>query len=424
MRLLLLTSLCLSSMAGAAPDPTPYPATSSPKGIQVQMIPDALELGIHHATLNIRLNALLTPAKEAKPGQPTASADGFTFAINQKSVEAMDRQIKPLSDKGVVVTLIITTVRSPDERIRKLTIHPKADPIKGITMASDTVTPEGRACYKALTEFIARRWSAADAKHGRVWGWIVSNEVNAHNEWHQMGPATAEEVATQYEDQVRLAWESLRRHSANARVYISMTHSWTAKGHKDPLQACPGRTLLELFAKRARERGDFDWNLAFHPYPSNLRDPRTWLDKVSFNDNTPKVTFKNLEVLTKKLATPELLYAGKPRRLSFTEQGFDVSKRSEALTEQAAAYAYAWEKVSRLNGSVDAFLYHRQVDHAKEGGLRFGLWSNKPGTISEPDQKRPIWNLLQAADTPAWKAAAEPYLKTCGLKSWDELNPK
>ena len=424
MRLLLLTSLCLSSMAGAAPDPTPYPATSSPKGIQVQMIPDALELGIHHATLNIRLNALLTPAKEAKPGQPTASADGFTFAINQKSVEAMDRQIKPLSDKGVVVTLIITTVRSPNERIRKLTIHPKADPVKGITMASDTVTPEGRACYKALTEFIARRWSSADASHGRVWGWIVSNEVNSHSEWHQMGPATAEEVAQQYEDQVRLAWESLRQHSANARVYLSMEHHWTAKNNRDPLQACPGRTLLELFAKRARERGDFDWNLAFHPYPSNLRDPRTWLDKVSFNDNTPKVTFKNLEVLIKKLAAPEMLYAGKPRRLSFTEQGFDLPNRPEGLAEQAAAYAYAWEKVLRLGDAVDAFHYHRHVDHSLENGLRFGLWSNKPGTISEPDQKRPIWLLFKSAGTAEWKAAAEPYLKTCGLKSWDELNPK
>jgi hypothetical protein len=424
MRPLLLACLSLSLTAFAAPDPTPYPIKSSPKGLQVQMVPDALELGIHHANLNITLNGLLSPEKDAKPGQLTASADGFTFVINQKYAEAMDRLIKPLSDKGVVVTLIVITYRSPNERIRNLTVHPKADPVKGTTMAANTVTPEGRACYKALTEFIARRWSATDSTHGRVWGWIVSNEVNSHHEWHQMGPATAEEVVLQYEDQVRLAWESLRQHSANARIYISLEHNWAAKNHRDPLQACPGRTLLELFAKRARERGDFDWNLAFHPYPWNLRDPRTWLDKVSFNDNTPKVTFKNLEVLTKKLATPEMLYAGKPRRLSFTEQGFDLPQRPEGLTEQAAAYAYAWEKVVRLGDAIDAFHYHRHVDHAHEGGLRFGLWSNKPGSIADPDQKRPIWHLLKAADTPEWKAAAEPYLKTCGLKSWDELNPK
>jgi hypothetical protein len=194
MRPLFLACLCLSLTAFAAPDPTPHPTKSSPKGLQVQMIPDALELGIHHANLNIRLNALLSPVKEAKPGQLTASADGFTFLLNQKYVEALDRQIKPMSDKGVVVTLIVTASRSPDERIRKLTIHPKADPVKGTTMASDTVTPEGRACYKALTEFIARRWSSAEAKHGRVWGWIVGNEVNSHYDWHQMGPATVEEV--------------------------------------------------------------------------------------------------------------------------------------------------------------------------------------------------------------------------------------
>ncbi len=424
MRPLILFCLCFSSAMLAAPDSTPYPTTSSPKGLQVQMVPDALELGIHHANLNITLNGLLSPAKETKPGRFTASADGFTFAINQNYAESLDRQVKPLSDKGVVVTLIVISSRSPNERIRRLTIHPKADPVKGTTMAADTVTPEGRACYKALTDFIAHRWSSADASHGRVWGWVVSNEVNSHHEWHQMGPATVEEVATQYEDQVRLAWESLRRHSEHARVYLSLEHHWTAKNNSDPLQACPGRTLLELFAKRARERGDFDWNLAYHPYPWNLRDPRTWLDKVSFNDSAPKVTFKNLEVLTKKLAAQEMLYAGRPRRLSFTEQGFDVTQRPEALAEQAAAYAYAWEKVMRLGNTIDAFHYHRHVDHSHEGGLRFGLWSSKLGTISEPDRKRPIWHLLKAVGTPGWKAAAEPYLKSCGLKSWDELAPR
>jgi hypothetical protein len=424
MRLPILAALLISSLAAAAPDPTPYPKTPSPKGLQVQMVDDLLELGVHHAGINLMLNGLLSPAKEAKPGQPTATADGFTFVINEAYAKTLDRQIKSLSDKGVVVTAILITYRSPNERIRALTAHPQADAVKGTTMAANTVTPEGRACYQALTDFIARRWCSADTSHGRLWGWVISNEVNSHHEWHQMGPVTVEQLANQYEDQVRLAWTSLRRHSAHARVYLSMEHHWNSQGHPDALQACRGRSLLETFARRAKERGDFDWHLAFHPYPSNLRDPRTWLDKVTFDDDSKKVTFKNLEVVARKLASPEFRFDGKPRRLSLTEQGFDVTQRPDALAEQAAAYAYAWEKIARLDGAVDAFLYHRQVDHAMEGGLRFGLWSNKPGTVSEPDQKRPIWHLLQAADTPEWKAAAEPYLKTCGLKSWDELNPR
>ena len=50
MRPLFLACLYLSLTAFAAPDPTPHPTKSSPKGLQVQMVDDALELGIHHAT--------------------------------------------------------------------------------------------------------------------------------------------------------------------------------------------------------------------------------------------------------------------------------------------------------------------------------------------------------------------------------------
>jgi hypothetical protein len=128
-------------------------------------------------------------------------------------------------------------------------------------------------------------------------------------------------------------------------------------------------------------------------------------------------------VLTRKLATPDLLYKGQVRRLSFTEQGFNVSKAADAEQLQAAGYAYAWEKVKRLPG-IDAFLYHRQVDHSLEGGLKLGLWENKPGSVADPGRQRPIWFLFKAAGTPAWDAAAAPYLPVCGLKSWDEVMRK
>ena len=422
MRKLLLLALTWGACLRAEPDRTPYPTTPSPKGLQVQMVDDAIELGIHHAGLNVNLTALLRPEPQA--GQPSATVDGFTFGFNENYARSLDRSIKRLSDRGIVVTLILIHYRSADPRVNAMALHPQADPVKGTTIAANTVTPEGRACYRAVTEFIAARWSSADRAHGRVWGWVISNEVNSHQEWHQMGPATVEQVAAQYEDQVRIAWTSLRKHSACARVAPPLEHHWTAPYRKDPRLACGGRALLEAFAKQARARGDFDWNLAFHPYPTNLRDSRTWLDKVTFDDATPKVTFKNLEVLTRKLATPELTFEGRPRRLSLTEQGFDLGNRPDSAQEQAAAYAYAWEKIRRLEGSIDAFLYHRHVDHAKEGGLRLGLWSNQPGSIADPDQKRPIWFALQAAGTPAWKATAEPYLKTCGLQSWEEVMNK
>ena len=418
-----LTLLLLTALCGAGEvDTSPYPITPSPKGLQIQMVDDALTLGIHHAAININLPALLSA--KANPTTTTRTLDGFTFYFNEKYAQNLDRVIQPLSAKGIVVKLILITYRPTDPIIKNLTVHPNASATEGEVMAANTVTPEGRACYQAITEFIAERWSSATTSHGRVWGWIISNEVNSHGQWHQMGPATVDQVATQYEDQVRLAWTALRKYSQNARIYVSLEHHWTAKNNGDALKACPGRTLLELFAEKAKARGDFDWNIAFHPYPANLRDPRTWLDKVTFTDDSPKVTFKNLEVMVRKLAQPALLYQGHPRQLALTEQGFNCTNQPEAEAQQAAGYAYAWEKIQRLGIPLDAFIYHRQVDHAKEGGLRLGLWSNQPNTISTPQQKRPIWFLFQAAGTPTWSTTAQPYLATCGLKSWDEIAPK
>ena len=110
-----------------------------------------------------------------------------------------------------------------------------------------------------------------------------------------------------------------------------------------------------------------------------------------------------------------------PQEFMAVKTEFDVVTTLKAMGHELLVLGVQYE-LRPIRDAVDAFHYHRHVDHAKEGGLRFGLWSNKPGTISEPDQKRPIWHLLKAVDTPGWKAAAEPYLKTCGLKSWDELN--
>ena len=105
-------------------------------GLSFQMVDDLLTLGVHHAGINLTLNGLLSPAPQAKPGQLTATADGLTFALNEKYVQSLDRQIKALSDKGVVVTAILITYRSPNERIRAVTVHPQADPVKGTTMAA------------------------------------------------------------------------------------------------------------------------------------------------------------------------------------------------------------------------------------------------------------------------------------------------
>lgn len=407
MRHLLLALLFVQSVFAQNTDPFPTPPNQ--KGLQVQMVDDALALGIHHAGINVNLTALYDAASRPESG---------TFVFNQKYLASLDGQIKPLSDKGVVVYLILIAYPSRNPVIDSVVLHPGHRKDYQFSVGAVNTTS---GYLDAVMNLLAEHWSGAHPEHGRVWGWIIGNEVNSHFLWNNMGPVPLETAASEYEKAFRIIHSAIRRHSQHARTYLSSDHHWTSSMHNvSPQEATPGREFLDTFARLVRERGDFDWNVAWHPYPEDLGNPRAWADKtVTHDDSSNKVTFKNLEVLPKHLEKPELLFQGKPRRIILSEQGFHTLLTPEGEKLQAAAYAYAWEKIQTLP-TVDAFIYHRHVDHAQEGGLRLGLWRNAPNTIATPHSRKLIYDLFQKAGTAEWRAAADELLPVTGLKSWAE----
>ena len=120
------------------------------------------------------------------------------------------------------------------------------------------------------------------------------------------------------------------------------------------------------------------------------------------------------------LEKDELLYRGKSRRISLSEQGFHSDGTPEGELLQAAAYCYAFRKAASLE-TVDSFILHRHVDHNAEGGLNLGLWRRNPDTISEPLSKKPIYEIFRLADTPQWEKAFEFALPIIKVKGWKEI---
>jgi hypothetical protein len=115
-----------------------------------------------------------------------------------------------------------------------------------------------------------------------------------------------------------------------------------------------------------------------------------------------------------------MLCHGKPRRVILSEQGFNTPNGPNGEAVQAAGFCYAWVKVAHLDG-IDAFILHRHVDHAQEGGLRLGLWTHRPGTTADPDRKKRIYEVFRLADTPEWRKAFEFALPMIGIRSWDQI---
>ena len=401
----------------------PFPIVSSKKGLQVQMLVDAIALGIKHAALNVNLTSLVDLFGDTN--NLPWSIDGRTVRFKKSSITGLDKQVKRLSDAGIVVSFILLTYASGDAARDAVMLHPRYDKKAPNHLGNfNTVTPEGALHFRACMEFLCDRYNQPGHPHGRAVNFILGNEVNSHWFWANMGRVTMEEFADDYLRTARLAATALKKISSSARLYLSLEHHWSLRyPGGDDHQAFAARPFLDYFNRRAKEQGNFEWHLAFHPYPENLFEPRTWRDKsATTNDNTPRITFKNLEVLVRYLRQPELLIEGRPRRVILSEQGFNTPDKPDGEILQAAGYAYACRKVDGLDG-IDSFILHRHVDHGHEGGLKLGLWSrdtNSPSAAA-PLAKKKIYEVFRAADTPQWEEAFRFALPVIGLTNWSEL---
>ncbi len=396
----------------------PYPTAASKKGLQVELADDALALGVKHAGLNINLTALF--AWSTNEVAVAYEHDRELFHFRRGYLEGMDNQIRTLSQHGVLVNLIVLCYASGQPEVDRVVLHRNYDPNAPNRLgAFNTITPEGKKWFSACLSFLAERWSRPDQKFGRVVGYIISNEVNSHWWWSNLGRATMPEFADDHLRTVRLAHTAIRQQSSWARIYLSLEHHWNIRYPAgDRYQCFPAREFLEYFAHRAKAEGDFDWHLAFHPYPENLFKPDFWHDKTATtNATTPRITFKNLEVLAEFMNRREMQYEGKSRRIILSEQGFHTPDDAAGELLQAAAYCYAYKKVEALDG-IDSFILHRHVDHDGEGGLLLGLRRNKPAG-GEARPKKRIYECFRFADKPQWDEAFSFALPIVGLKTWE-----
>jgi hypothetical protein len=410
-----------------------YPRAASKKGLQVEMTDDAEELGVAHAGINVAFNEIMRIDAGDDPSKVIEfSSGGRSYYFDADAVARLDGQIKPLSDNGALVNLILILYQDSDPTSAWPVLHhPDADLSAGTVFAFNTKTAEGVAYYTAAMEFLADRYTREDEKYGRAVGYIVGNEVDAQWVWANSGDMSLEDFLGYYAKAVRIAWQATRKSWSGARTYISLTHCWTIVCGANPDPANPtrfyaGKDVIDHWNALTKRTGDVGWDVAHHPYPENLGDPAVWDDETALPGfDTPRITFKNIEVLPDYLAQGDLGYDGASRRIILSEQGCHTPGDSpEAERLQAACYAYAYYKVRFLD-SIDAFILHRHVDHQHEGGLRLGLWTWDDGRdeAAMPGRHKVSYDVFEGIDTARSLEVTDFAKDVIGIDDWAEVVP-
>jgi Family of unknown function (DUF5722) len=349
------------------------------------------ELGISHATVNVVISSLIrdTPAPDHEPW----THEGRTYFINQQMVRANDATLGQLQGKGIIVSaiLLVGNHRHADGTPHTEMTHPEAE-IRGIYAMPNLADEQGARLYGAALRFLASRYHGGAGSPGRISNWIMHNEIDQAGTWTNMGDQPIARYLEAYMRSARLTHHTARLFDRHARVFISLTHHWTKQSSGTGTYVV--RDLLELFAEMARAEGDFEWGVAYHPYPRDLRNPDTWNDAyVTGGFDTPYITPRNIEVLPAFLKQGRFLFQGQPRGILLSEQGFNTPTLSvEDQRRQVAGFVYMFRKLEGLP-EIEAYHLHRYQDMPdQEGGLRLGI-------LTETGERKLGWDAYREIGT-------------------------
>lgn len=361
---------------------------------------DCKEMNVGSITMNVVLNDYIK-----------GEGSGYSYGGQNYSLGAfkdyVDRVTRRAGEMDLVVSAIIlcqtnSIFKDPENKGGNYTMP-------------NLTTAKAFNLYAAALEHMA---STHCTPGNRISHWIMHNEVDFANEWTNMGDQPMLRYLDRYIKSMRICYNIARQYDQNASVLGSYTHCWAkADGNYAP------KKMLEATVAYSEAEGDFRWGVAYHPYPQDLTKPSFWVNdtQATYSMTTRYITFKNLEVIDAWIKQKENLYKGATKRVLFlSEQGTNSPSYSQTdLALQAAGGAWAWKKISKLDG-IDAMQWHNWADNKAEGGLRIGLRTFAEGSVSNLTPK-PVWYVWKAAGTAEEDSVFDQYKATLGISDWDSI---
>lgn len=405
-----------------APNQAPFVNALTKKGLNIEldMLADAFELGVKHASTNIAFSQIMGTGIDY-------TYDGKVYHFNKAVVDAYDKTISALSNKGMTVTAIILNDWNP--ATPELVYPGTKKSSKAFYYMFNAANQKGFEETRAIAAFLAEHYNGSNPNAGKVSNWVIGNEIN-NQQWNYMGPKDLTSYVEAFQQAFRVFYTAIKSTSANDRVYFSIDYYWNSAG--DGKLRYTGKQVMDSFNSIANSQGQMDWGLAYHPYPHPMTEPEFWDDAaqgvITKDFNSPIINFANINVLTDYLnrdvyKTPK----GEVRHVILTEEGFTSYSptRGDVSDIQAAAYAYSYYLVDS-NPYIDAYILSRQVDAPEEGNLHFGLW-NADRTQKNKHMattRKKIWQIFKNIDKKDYTLDNTEFAKKIiGINKWSDVIP-
>lgn len=366
------------------------------------------DLNVKRVIYNIPLSYII--GESDSPACPTVEYEygGCVYKYNGYMLAGFDSLFKNLTDNGFHTTAII--LNDWNENNPEI-IHPlsRQKLRRAMYYSFNTEEEEGTKLLEATAMFLADRYTGGE--YGMVYDWVIANEVNQQAVWNYMNTDNLDYYAESFERGFRIFYNAIRSNYAYANVYFSIDQDWNNNSGNNK-KYFNGKEFLISFNDFAKMRGNYDWGLSIHPYPSPLNNTKFWRGEYDKSEDAKVITPMNLSALTSVMTKPEFLDTnGDVRSIGVTELGFCSRVSEEA---QAAAFAYCYYIIEN-NEYIDSFLLNRQHDDV--GALKSGL---SLGIYNYDYSKKEIADVFKNIDSKKGESYIPKMLKIIGEDSFEE----
>lgn len=352
-----------------------YPQISSKKGILFDANTidkdEFYDLNVKRIVYNIPLSYIIGESDNLDAPTIDYEYNGEIYHFNGYLCAGFDSLFSYMQEQGIHCTAIIL---NDWNKSNPEIIHPKSRTRTGNSMyyAFNTAEEEGVRLMEATAMFLSERYSSGE--YGLVHDWIIANEINQQKIWNYMATDNINYYTEEFEKSFRTFYNAIKSNYSNARVYFSVDHDWN-DNYGNNSSFFNGRDIVYTFDECAKKGGNYDWNLAIHPYPNPLTRVKFWNQIYAKDEEAKIVTPMNLSAVTSMMTKEEFLNTkGNVRDISVPELGFS-SKASEKL--QATAFAYCYYIIEN-NEYISSFVLNRETDDrgSLKSGLALGIYNN------------------------------------------------
>lgn len=389
-----------------------YPNVLSKKGLEVQYITDAQISGVAHTVVHVNIDDLLTTEKDNNFAYIYGNE---TYYIDSNALNILDYRIKTLTDAGIHI--YINYILSFDSSAPSDLYYPNAEGTSSTLFAPNVSSPDCINRIASLTHFLTERYTSGE--YGFCGSYIIGYEVNNQADNNSAGIQSLAEYAEEYSVLLRTIYLTSVSAYKNSRIYISLSNEWNIPSENQKKYHFSSKEFLDAIVTTCP---DIPFGIAINPYPSTLTMGAYWNDdKASSSLDTEYITMKNIDILTTYLKNDSMKYKSNVRPVVISEFGISGIKDTESEKIQAAAYAYAYMTALNNNG-IEAFIWHRHVDHISELNLSYGLFTSTELTL-EAKEKKLIHKIFSLIDTDIenYKKELNGLIKYLPFKNTEEL---